>query len=141
MKNIYIIILLATITACKKGYFDSIPKDLVSTDIIFKDKAETENWLATVYSTLPDPWSTTAGSGRYWAAYTDELELSSPSVQASGILSPVNALNVWTTNYQAIRMANVFMANVDNSETNLLKEPNSRELIRQYKAEARFLRA
>ncbi len=38
-------------------------------------------------------------------------------------------------------MANVFMANVENSETNLLKEPNGDKLIVQYKGEARFLRA
>lgn len=126
---------------CKKGYFDSIPKDLVSTDVIFKDKAETENWLASVYSTLPDPWSTTTGSGRYWAGFTDELELNAASLQASGILSPVNGVNTWTNNYLGIRMANIFMANVDNSETNLLKEPNGKELIGQYKGEARFLRA
>jgi hypothetical protein len=141
MKHIPIIILLVTLAACKKGYFDSIPKDLVSTDIIFKDKTETENWLATVYSTLPDPWSSTTGSGRYWAGFTDELEPAGASTQASGLLSGVNAINTWTSNYQAIRMANIFMANVDNSETNLLKEPNGKELIVQYKGEARFLRA
>ncbi|MCS3799630.1 RagB/SusD family nutrient uptake outer membrane protein [Niastella sp. OAS944] len=142
MKNLLIIILLAVVAAgCKKGYFDSIPKDLVSPDIIFKDKAETENWLATVYSFLPDPWSTTTNSARYWAGFTDELELSTATSQASGILSPANAINIWTNNYQAIRMANVFMANIDNSETNLLNEPNGEELIKQYKGEARFLRA
>jgi hypothetical protein len=142
MKNKLLLILLLVVAGgCKKGYFDSIPGDLVSTDMIFKDKTETENWLASVYSTLVDPWSTTAGSGRYWAGFTDELELASASVQASGSLSSANTVNIWTSNYQAIRMANIFMANVDNSETNLLKEPNGAALIKQYKGEARFLRA
>src|ERR1044072_545293 len=142
MKKLLVIIMfLIAVAGCKKGYFDSIPKDLVSTDMIFKDKTETENWLATVYSTLVDPWSTTAGSGRYWAGFTDELELSSASVQASGLLSPANTVNIWTSNYLGIRMATIFMANVDNSETNLLKEPNGAALIKQYKGEARFLRA
>jgi len=142
MKNKLIIILFIIAAAgCKKGYFDNIPKDLVSAEIIFKDKIETENWLASVYSFLPDPWSTTTNSSRYWSGFTDELELASPSTQASGLLSGVNAINIWTSNYQAIRMANTFMANVDNSETNLLKEPNGKELILQYKGEARFLRA
>lgn len=144
MKYLPIILLVAILTGfagCKKGYFDTIPKDLVSTDIIFKDKAETENWLATVYSFLPDPWSLTTGSARYWAGFTEELEPANTNVQASGLLSGVNAINLWTNNYQAIRMANTFMANVDNSETNLLNEPNGKELIVQYKGEARFLRA
>jgi starch-binding outer membrane protein, SusD/RagB family len=141
MKYLPIILLLTVFTACKKGYFDSIPKDLVSPDIIFKDKTETENWLATVYGALPDPWSTTTNSGRYWAGFTDELDLATATAQASGILSPANAINIWTSNYQAIRMANIFMANIENSETNLLNEPNGNELIKQYKGEARFLRA
>jgi hypothetical protein len=144
MKYILITVLLVTLaafTGCKKGYFDSIPKDLVSADIIFKDKTETENWLATVYSSLVDPWVNTTNSARYWAGFTDELDLAAASAQASGILSPVNGINIWTNNYQAIRMANIFMKNVDNSETNLLKEPNGDTLIIQYKAEARFLRS
>src|SRR5688572_6635197 len=142
MKKIPVIIMfLIAAAGCKKGYFDSIPGDLVSTDMIFKDKTETENWLASVYSYLIDPWSTTAGSGRYWAGFTDELELSSASLQASGLLSPANTVNIWTSNYQGIRMANIFMANIENSETNLLKEPNGDKLIKQYKGEARFLRA
>src|SRR5690242_1947606 len=142
MKNKLLIILLLVVAGgCKKGYFDSIPGDLVSTDMIFKDKTETENWLATVYSTLLDPWSTTAGSSRYWSGFTDELELATASVQASGLLSAANTVNIWTSNYLGIRMATIFMANVENSETNLLKEPNGEALIKQYKGEARFLRA
>ncbi len=135
------LVALVAFTGCKKGYFDSIPQDLVSTDDIFKDKIETENWLASVYSFLPDPWSTATGSGRYWAGFTEELELNTATLQASGLLSPANTINIWNNNYQGIRMANVFMQNVDNSETNLLNEPNGRELIMQYKGEARFLRA
>jgi hypothetical protein len=145
MKYLPIILVAAILTGfagCKKDFFDSVPKDLASTDAIFKNKTETENWLASVYSTLVDPWANTAGSGRYWAGYTEELELNTPSVQASGSLSGVNAgVNLWTSHYQAIRMATIFMANVDNSETNLLKEPNGKELIVQFKGEARFLRA
>ena len=143
MKYKYIALILLYITAasCKKEYFDTVPKDLVSTDVVFKDKTETENWLASVYSTLVDPWANTAGSGRYWAGFTEELELASPSVQASGLLSGVNAINLWTSHYLGIRMASIFMKNIDNSETNLLKEFNGKELMVQYKGEARFLRA
>src|SRR5688572_23100670 len=134
MKRISIIILLLIVfTGCKKGYFDSIPGDLVSTDVIFKDKTETENWLASVYSYLPDPWSNTTGSGRYWAGFTEELEPANATLQASGLLSGANSVNTWTNTYEGIRMANIFMINVDNSETNLLREPNGRELILQYK--------
>lgn len=126
---------------CNKGYFDAVPKDLVSVDIVFKDKTETENWLAGIYSKLLDPWSTTAGSARYFCGWTEELELNTPSAQATNSLAPLATVNTWTANYQGIRLANIFMANVENSETNLLKEPNGAALIQQYKGEARFLRA
>lgn len=126
---------------CKKGYFDAVPKDLVSTDIIFKDKTETENWLAGVYAILIDPWSTTAGSARYFAAWTEELDLNTPSSQGNGSLGPLSQVDNWTSCYQGIRLANIFMANVENSQTNLLKEPNGAALVQQYKGEARFLRA
>ncbi|MFL5745166.1 MAG: RagB/SusD family nutrient uptake outer membrane protein [Niastella sp.] len=139
--NFIIIFLLATIASCKKGYFDGVPKDLVSTDAIFKNKSETENWLASVYGTLVDPWANTAGSARYWAGFTEELEPAGATVQASGLLNPANAINLWTSHYQGIRMANIFIQHIDNSETNLLKEPNGKELMVQYKGEARFLRA
>src|SRR4051794_17959054 len=127
-----------SLTACKKGYFDAVPKDLVSVEIVFKDKTETENWLAGVYAKLYDVWNNSAMSTRYSAAFTEELELATPSIQANNNLSPVTAINVWTANYQGIRLANIFMANVDNSKTNLLREPNGKELIQQYTGEARF---
>ena len=103
MKNKHIIITLITFIvvccSCKKDFFDSVPKDLVSTDAIFKNKTETENWLASVYSTLVDPWANTTGSARYWAGFTEELEPTSATVQGSGLLSGVNAINLWTSHY------------------------------------------
>jgi hypothetical protein len=136
-----IAVVALSLTACKKGYFDAVPKDLASVDIVFKDKTETENWLAGIYAKLYDVWNNSAMSARYAAGFTDELELASPSIQANNNLSPVTAINVWTSNYQGIRLANIFMVNVDNSRTNLLREPNGKELIQQYTGEARFLRA
>lgn len=132
---------LATLSGCKKGYFDAVPKDLVNVDAIFKNKTETENWLAGVYSKLLDPYGTTAGSGRYFAAWCEELDNNTPSAQATNALSPVTTVNIWTANYQGIRLANIFMANVENPESNIYDEPNGAALVRQYKGEARFLRA
>jgi hypothetical protein len=126
---------------CKKGYFDSAPKDLQTIDMVFRNKLEAENWLAGVYNRLPDVWVDGPVSGRGLAELSDELELSAPSLIGSGTLNSQSAINVYTSYYQAIRLANIFMANINNSETNLLREPNGAELIRQYTGEARFLRA
>lgn len=148
-KNIYTTALVClalslvsvTHTGCKKGYFDAVPKDLVDVKAIFKNKTETENWLAGIYGKLLDPWGTSAGSARYFAAWCEELDLNTPSAQATNALSPVTAVNIWTANYQGIRLANIFMANVENPASNILEEPNGAALVQQYKGEARFLRA
>ena len=127
---------------CRKGYFDAVPKDLVDVKAIFKNKTETENWLAGIYGKLLDPYGTSASSARYFAAWCEELDLNTPSAQATNALSGVTAgVNIWTPNYQGIRLANIFMANVENPESNILDEPNGAALVQQYKGEARFLRA
>ncbi|MBB2144923.1 RagB/SusD family nutrient uptake outer membrane protein [Pedobacter sp. LMG 31464] len=128
-------------TGCKKGYFDSAPKDLQTIDMVFQSKLEAENWLSGVYNRLPDVWADGSVTARGLAELTDELELSSPSIIAAGTLTSQSAINVYTNYYQAIRLANIFMANINNSKTNLLNEPNGVELIQQYTGEARFLRA
>jgi hypothetical protein len=144
--KIIILTLVAGLTAithsgCKKGYFDAVPKDLVDVTAIFKNKTETENWLAGIYSKMLDPYGTTAGSARYFAAWSEELDLNTPSAQATNALSSITTVNIWTANYQGIRLANIFMANVENPESNILDEPNGAALVQQYKGEARFLRA
>ncbi|RPE08120.1 RagB/SusD family nutrient uptake outer membrane protein [Chitinophaga lutea] len=143
MKHIISILIIAILlfTGCKKGFFDNAPKDLQTIDMVFQNKLEAENWLAGVYNRLPDVWADGNVTGRGLAELSDELELSSPSAIGAGSLSSQSAINVYTNYYQAIRLANIFMANINNSKTNLLKEPNGAELIRQYTGEARFLRA
>lgn len=128
-------------TGCKKGFFDNAPKDLQTIDMVFQNKLEAESWLAGVYNRLPDVWADGSVTGRGLAELCDELELSSPSIIGAGNLTSQSAINVYTNYYQAIRLANIFMANIQNSKSNLLKEPNGAELIRQYTGEARFLRA
>ncbi|WP_315815252.1 hypothetical protein [Paraflavitalea speifideaquila] len=125
---------------CTKGYFDAVPKDLVDVNAIFKNKTETENWLAGIYGKMPDPWGTAASSARYFAAWSEELDLNTPSAQATNALSPVTAVNIWTVNYQGIRLANIFMANIENPASNLLDEPNGAVLVQQYKGKPVFAR-
>ncbi len=143
MKHIIAISIIAAFlfTGCKKGFFDNAPKDLQTIDMVFQNKLEAENWLAGVYNRLPDVWADGNVTGRGLAELSDELELNAPSAIGAGSLSSQSAINVYTNYYQAIRLANIFMANINNSKTNLLKEPNGAELIRQYTGEARFLRA
>lgn len=126
---------------CRKGYFDAVPKDLVDVKAIFRNKTETENWLAGIYSKILDPYGTGASSARYFAAWTEEFDLNTPSAQATNNLSGANTVNTWTSNYNGIRLANIFLANVETPASNIYDEPNGTALVQQYKGEARFLRA
>ncbi|MGX5818663.1 RagB/SusD family nutrient uptake outer membrane protein [Chitinophaga lutea] len=126
---------------CKKGFFDNAPKDLQTIEMVFQNKLEAENWLSGVYNRLPDVWADGNVTGRGLAELSDELELKTPSIIGAGTISSQSGINVYTGYFQAIRLANIFMANINNSKSNLLREPNGEELIRQYTGEARFLRA
>ncbi|RPD39506.1 RagB/SusD family nutrient uptake outer membrane protein [Chitinophaga barathri] len=137
----FIVMAALLLTGCEKGFFDNAPKDLQTIEMVFQNKLEAENWLSGVYNRLPDVWADGSVTGRGLAELSDELELNAPSIIGAGNLSSQSGINVYTSYYQAIRLANIFMANIDNSKTNLLKEPNGEELIRQYTGEARFLRA
>lgn len=141
-KNTTLLLLAAALFAgCKKGFFDTAPKDRQTIEMVFQNKLEAESWLSGVYNRLPDVWADGNVTARGLAELSDELELKSPSIIGSGSISSQSGINVYTGYYQAIRLANIFLANINNSKTNLLKEPNGQELIRQYTGEARFLRA
>lgn len=43
----------ATITAC--NYLDKVPEDQLTLEMVFEDKIRTEDWLAGVYSGIPNP--------------------------------------------------------------------------------------
>lgn len=58
MKTIYKIGIIAAVifsfTGCKK-YLDKMPDDQLTMEMIFNDKIRTEDWLAGVYSGIPNP--------------------------------------------------------------------------------------
>jgi hypothetical protein len=111
-------------TGCKKGYFDGAPKDIQTIDMVFSTKLEAENWLSGVYNRLPDVWADGAATARGLAELSDELEETSPSIIAAGTITGANSVNVYTGYYQAIRLANIFLANINNPKSNILAEPN-----------------
>lgn len=49
-----IALLLVTLTGCSK-FLDKMPDDQLTMDMIFNDKIRTEDWLAGVYSGVPNP--------------------------------------------------------------------------------------
>ena len=128
-------------TGCEK-YLDQVPDDRITIDEVFRKKAPSEQFLANVYSFVPD--ESNAIDGFQWVGTSDEADLTwsgGPNYPVNiGNLGPANMqFEKWGYYYQGIRSATYFMNHID--ENDEIRELNGQQLIDQYKAEARFLRA
>ncbi|UKJ08484.1 RagB/SusD family nutrient uptake outer membrane protein [Solitalea lacus] len=131
---------LTTITGCRKDFFDTVPDDIVKTEEVFTNRAQTERWLAGIYSSVPDIWDI-----RYTYLYplmSDESDASqwiSPLIN-SGAIDPNNSPVKFEEYYEKIRLATILLENIDKNQE-IASAANGDKIINQYKAEARFLRA
>jgi hypothetical protein len=136
---------LLLLGSCKK-YLQTVPNDILTIDSIFTSKANVDEYLANIYSSLPDEmvqrfppylnagvWEGASDDAKYnWDfVYTNEMNLSVWS-NTDGTVS-----GYWDSYYQAIRNATDFMNRIDGANPKEL--PDS--LKAEYKAEARGLRA
>ncbi|GAA4791068.1 RagB/SusD family nutrient uptake outer membrane protein [Olivibacter ginsenosidimutans] len=130
-----------SLASCKK-YLDQVPNDRITIEEVFRKKASSEQFLANIYSLVPDEWE--AIHDFPWVGTSDEADLTWPGspnyAVNTGNLNPTNIpFDKWTGYYQAIRTATYFINHIDENEE--IRELNGQQLIDQYKAEARFLRA
>ncbi len=125
---------------CKKDFFDTVPDNIVTVDGIFTNRGQTERWLAGLYSSIPQPW---AREDTYAFGYTtDELDVSNWANPAlnSGALA-ATSVNMGSLGfYEKIRLASIFLENVDKNQE-ILALSNGSQIIKEYKGEAQFLRA
>lgn len=129
---------------CQKGFLDQVPDDRLTVEDIFKFRNTTENFLNNVYSAIPDEaaqrFVTTRNSGP-WTGASDEADYNYSFVTSNNLnLGAWGATDgfvrtYWRNYYQAIRNASFFMANVEKCQE------LGPQLIAQYRAEARALRA
>lgn len=146
-KKYWILLLIFTvtgITSCKKGFLDQVPDDRLTTDDIFKSRNTTLDFLANVYSYVPDEaqqrFTGTSSSG-VWTAGSDEAKYTWDFVGTNNVnLGSWNATTgfvgtYWQRYYRGIRNASYFMNNVAKCVE------LGPVLIKQYAAEARALRA
>lgn len=133
----------ALLTSCTK-FLDRMPDDQLTLEMVFNDKTRTEDWLAGIYSNIPDP---------YWG-YTRNIEIDplsddmAPSTgweqfgwtliaKQTGNWNPSSA---WSPNYwvelpKRIRSAYIFLDNVKANPAQLVSE----EEVALMRAEARFM--
>jgi starch-binding outer membrane protein, SusD/RagB family len=139
---LFLFTLCINASSCKK-FLDQVPDDRITIEEVFQKKQAAEQYLANVYSYVMDsegnqwdanPWTTTC----------DEIQDSWTSHACTKInLGVISSGNVpfakWAHYYKGIRSASYFINHIDGNKEILAL--NGQQLIDQYKAEARCLRA
>jgi hypothetical protein len=133
--------LLTLSSSCKK-YLDQIPNDRITIEQVFQKKGPSEQYLSSVYNYIPDygnDWEINP-----WLGNADEADVTWSKYNIYnlniGNISAGNAIfDRWNTYYNGIRSATYFINHIDGNQEILAL--NGQQLINQYKAEARFLRA
>ncbi|WP_293912810.1 MULTISPECIES: RagB/SusD family nutrient uptake outer membrane protein [unclassified Sphingobacterium] len=147
-KSIYILFALLTMSCfsgCNK-YLDQVPDDVITVEDIFKSKANTDKFLANIYSVIPNEmvqrFVATQNSGP-WTASSDEAKYTWDFNYSNNMIRSVwsntdgTIESFWNNYYRGIRNASYFIQNIDGAnpvEVNDLMKTT-------YKAEARALRA
>lgn len=143
-KKIKIALLIATSTislnSCNDKFFDAQPDNLLNIETIFSNRAQTENYWGGLYAPIPDIWDQPYTF--FYSSITDEMDISNwqEFPVNSGALSADNVNANYINYYTKIRQCQIFIDNVDKCKELLLAEDGA-TLVKQYKAEAKFLSA
>jgi hypothetical protein len=128
-------------TGCKK-FLDQVPDDRITMEQVFQKKSSSEQYLANVYNYITDEANQWSNSP--WNANSDEMDATWSKYPIYGLnIGNMSAGNVlfdrWGHYYRGIRSATYFINHIDKNAEILATD--GQQLIDQYKAEARFLRA
>lgn len=140
---ILLFLLIFTLGSCD-SYLDKMPDDELTLEMVFNDKTRTEDWLAGIYASVPDPyWGYTREIG--YDALSDDMAPSTGWEQfgweviakQSGNWNPTSnwSPNYWTELPKRIRSAYIFMEKV---KPNLAQKVTEEE-VALMKYEARFM--
>lgn len=137
-----VITTLCSITSCV-DFLDNAPDDQLTLEMVFNSKSRTEEWLASVYDGIPDPYTHMM---RNYDAYADDFSPSKDWRAFSDwdcidkILGDWNSQSDWKGNFWGdlpvrIRSAYIFIDNVKPLPEQMVYQEN----VDNMKAEARFL--
>jgi hypothetical protein len=143
-RKVLLILLLITTVACS-DFLDKQPDDQLTLEMIFRDKTRTEDWLAGVYASVPDPYWGFARTIGY-DPLSDDMAPSTRWLpewgwsivqKQTGNWSPVSSWDpdYWTELPKRIRSAYIFIDNVKPNEAQKVTQ----EEVDNMKYEARFL--
>lgn len=141
-KIAYLLSVTASLLVCAcSDYLDQVPEDRQTIEEVFQKKSTTEQYLANVYTYIRDEADEHASNP--WTSNSDEMAISwakYATYQISiGNWEVANSpFSFWNHYYNGIRAATYFINHIDGNKEMQRVSP---DLIPQYKAEARFLRA
>jgi len=143
-KFIIILASMALVVSCDEEYLDQVPDDRLTFEEAFSKQSTVEQYLANVYSEVPNEFSqryTVSQNSGPWTGASDEAEyvwgfhMGNFLNQANWNATTNEVNDMWTNFYRGIRSASTFIQSVDQCQN-----CSSANVI-QYKAEARVLRA
>lgn len=126
---------LVLFTGCDNDLLNTVPKDRLSTETYWETEKDARLAVNALYNDLP---------GVYTLVWDSMSDIAIPNNSfftekefQRGTNDALNGVGAghWNQGYAGIRAANEFLANVDQVET------DNQELINQFKAEARTIRA
>lgn len=146
IKSTYTLIFSAAVmlmsSSCQKEFLDQVPDDRLTLEEVFNRRKLSEEWLAGTYNFIRDEAHRTNSTP--WDVISDDNDVSQRNTPFQVNLGNWNASsnywNFWDHYYKGIRTATTFMNHIDGNEE-ILQEREGEALIKQRKAEARFLRA
>jgi len=132
-------------TGCKK-YLDQVPNDRITIEQVFQKKGPSQQYLANIYSYVDDisqQWDY-GNTHNPWIGNCDEADLTWSkfplySLNIGNISAGSTLFDRWPFFYKGIRSATYFLNHIEGNAEILSLD--GQQLINQYKAEARFLRA
>lgn len=138
---------LFTLSACQKDFLDQVPDDRLTIEQVFQRRDLSEQYLANIYDHIHD--GTYVTNSAPWIGLSDEGDV---TYDRPGYLTFLMNVGNWNPAsgyyddhfyghyYRGIRSATYFMEHIGGNQQ-LLDESGGEDVIRQWTAEARFLRA
>lgn len=136
------VITVLLLGSCKK-FLDQQPDDILTKEMVFNDQERVNQWLASVYSYMPDPyWD--YGRALGFNPLADEVQIPLTWSNFGWWVSPVQqgswspstgSYDFWGNTYKAVRAAHIFIENVKALPSQSLNQ----ERVDMMKLEARFL--
>lgn len=135
------LLLIIGAVSCKKDFLGQVPDDTLNIDDVFGRRIYTERFLANVYSYIRSEVDHNT-SNTPWEGLSDEMDVTyndypTYSMNLGNWDRNRGDYNYWGHYYRGIRNASFFLQNAVPGKAIDLDEG----LLKQYRAEARFLRA